>query len=156
MVPIAQLVFVALLIVGAACEDDLDFKLQLVYDAMDSSLDKPQVNRLVISAMRILSIDSKDTAAIDSCWAKGNKDINTMRVCFTDSTGISVDGVCNKEGIEKYLDSRMGHLHGMFRDFAADLLGCSCYKKASYPRFVLFHSLVRSLVDIPPHCRSTG
>ncbi|KAL3247444.1 hypothetical protein MRX96_057065 [Rhipicephalus microplus] len=121
----------ALAIVVASGENDLDFSVQLVYDAVDSGLDKPQMNRLVLSLLRMLNVDSKDTAVIDDCYAKGNKDIHTMRACFTDTTGISVNGVCNKEGIEKYVTSRIGHVSEFFHELITDLVGCSCFKKAS-------------------------
>ncbi|XP_037579940.1 uncharacterized protein LOC119462726 [Dermacentor silvarum] len=129
MVRAMRLVLLALVIAVASCENDLEFRLQLIYDAVDSALDKPQVNRLVLSVMRMLNVDSKDTAIMDECYSKGNKDIHTMRACYTDTTGISVNGVCNKEGIEKYVNSRMGHVPEFFRDLTTDLVGCSCFKK---------------------------
>ncbi|XP_037520813.1 uncharacterized protein LOC125756112 [Rhipicephalus sanguineus] len=91
-----------------------DFRIQLIYDAVDSGLDKPQMNRLVLSLLRMLNFHSKDTEVMDECYAKGNKDIHTMRVCFTDTTGISVNGVCNKEGIDKYVNSRCGSCSRIF------------------------------------------
>ncbi|KAL1458818.1 hypothetical protein MTO96_043444 [Rhipicephalus appendiculatus] len=129
MIRAMQLLLLALAITVASCEDDLDFRIQLIYDAVDSGLDKPQVNRLVLSVLRMLNIDSKDTAVMDECYAKGNKDIHTMRVCFTDTTGISVNGVCNKEGIDKYVNSRIGHVPEFFHELITDLVGCSCFKK---------------------------
>ncbi|XP_077538445.1 uncharacterized protein LOC144151314 [Haemaphysalis longicornis] len=123
-----KLVVVALVIAGAACENELDFNIELLYDAVDSALDKPQVNRLILSVFRIAA-DPKDTEIMNTCYAKGNTDIHTMRVCFTDANGISVNGVCNKEGIAKYVDMKFGHMTGFIRELALDLMGCSCFKK---------------------------
>ncbi|KAH7947961.1 hypothetical protein HPB52_017217 [Rhipicephalus sanguineus] len=103
MVRATQLVLVALAIAVASCEHDLDFRIQLIYDAVDSGLDKPQMNRLVLSLLRMLNFHSKDTEVMDECYAKGNKDIHTMRVCFTDTTGIMEEWVeCSSSAVFKY------------------------------------------------------
>ncbi|XP_077539048.1 uncharacterized protein LOC144151787 [Haemaphysalis longicornis] len=130
-----KLVVVALVIAGATCENELDFKLQLLYEAVDSALDKPLVNRLILSVLRIAAVGPKNKKIMNTCYANGNTDIHTMRVCFTDATGISVNGVCNKEGIAKYMDKRFRHMNNFIWEFAVDLMGCSCFKKAS----VVYH-----------------
>ncbi|KAH9381560.1 hypothetical protein HPB48_005465 [Haemaphysalis longicornis] len=60
-----KLVVVALVIAGAACENELDFNIELLYDAVDSALDKPQVNRLILSVFRIAADPKRPTYPAD-------------------------------------------------------------------------------------------